>query len=237
MRNTTVRFSAWIAVLALAGLGPAGAEIGPCRPDGLDGLTCGEGAGAARVVDGTISPSKRLALAWRSTADQPSELPSDDDLELLVIRIKDGGVLSKRMTEYWDTGKSHVNRLQETATWSPNSRLVINTFEERFNTATVDLYAFDAKDSVTGPFNLLRILEAATRAQLRRRVKNDEAYEFSLVRERLRIENRGLVHATIMLWVPKNGPERNYDMTLQVAQKGGGLDAKVLSIRRSRAEP
>jgi hypothetical protein len=27
------------------------------------------------------------------------------------------------------------------------------------------------------------------------------------------------------------------DMTLQVVQKGGGLDAKVLSVRRSRAEP
>jgi hypothetical protein len=62
-------------------------------------LTCGQGDGAARVIDKTMSPSKRLALAWRSMDHPPTEPAEDyDDLELLLIRLKDGAVLSRRMT-------------------------------------------------------------------------------------------------------------------------------------------
>lgn len=41
----------------------AQAEAGPCKPDQFNGLTCGEGPGAARVIAGTISPSKKMAFA------------------------------------------------------------------------------------------------------------------------------------------------------------------------------
>jgi hypothetical protein len=59
---------------------PAQAEIGPCRPDQRSGLICGEGAGAARVIGGTISQSKRLALAWRSPG-LPTEEPYGRPIE------------------------------------------------------------------------------------------------------------------------------------------------------------
>jgi hypothetical protein len=236
MRSLNAFFSACVALLALAG-GPAYAEIGPCRPDTYRGLICGEGDGAARVIDHTMSPSRRLALAWRSRNSPPTEAQTDRDadLELLVIRLKDGAVLSRRETEYWDTGDSHVNRLRETATWSPDSRFMINTFEQRFNTATIDLYAFDRNDKARGAFDLIKLMEGAARSELRRHVKDDGTYEFSLDWNRLKIDNRGLVRAAIMLWVPKDGPERHYAMTLQATLKGDGLDAKVLSVTPTRA--
>ena len=42
---------------------PARAEMGPCKLDANEELTCGAGAGAARVIDDTQSPNKKLAFA------------------------------------------------------------------------------------------------------------------------------------------------------------------------------
>ena len=53
-------------------------------------------------------------------------------------------------------------------------------------------------------------------------------------RRHFTIDNRGVVHALVMMWVPKDGPESNYEMTLQVMRKGAALNVKVLSIRPSR---
>jgi hypothetical protein len=220
-----------VTLLALAN-GPAAAEVGPCRTDSHHGLTCGQGDGAARVIEKTMSPSKRLALAWRSIDHPPTEsAEGDDNLELLLIRLKDGAVLSRRMTDYWDTGETHVNRLYETATWSPDSRWMINTTQERYSTPTVDLYAFGDADTPTGPFDLRKIMEDAARAQLKKRVRDDSNYEFSLDSTHLKIDNRGLVCASATLWVPKTDAEPDYDMMLQVTRGGGRLGVKVLSIK------
>ena len=71
----------------------------------------------------------------------------------------------------------------------------------------------------------------AQRAQLKKRVKDDSSYEFSVDSTHLRIDNRGFVRASATLWVPNSDAEPDYDMTLQVTQDGGHLGAKVLSIR------
>jgi hypothetical protein len=76
--------------------------------------------------------------------------------------------------------ETHVNRLYETATWWPDSRWMINTTQQRYNSSAVDLYALGDADMVTGPFDLLKITEAAARAQLKKRIKDDSNYEFSL---------------------------------------------------------
>jgi hypothetical protein len=209
--------------------------MGPCRPDGHNGLVCGTGDGAARVIDGTVSPSRRFALAWRSTGSLPTEMPSGD-LEDLVIRIRDGAILATEEGEYWHTPEGgHANRVDEFAIWSPDSRLMIKTFNTRFDTSTVDLYAFDANDKLGGPFNLRKTMEEALHAALKRQRKDPDAYSFwTSGGKSFKIDNRGLVHARVMMWVPKDGPTSYYDMTLQVAHKGRTFDAKVLSVRPSR---
>ena len=68
--------------------------MGPCQPDKFDGLICGSGIGAARVIADTLSPSKRLALAWRSPKGAPTEVPSGDT-EILVVRVADGAIRRK----------------------------------------------------------------------------------------------------------------------------------------------
>ena len=63
---TTRIFAAALVAAVLFTSPPAHADMGPCKPDKHDGLICGSGDGAARVIDDTTSPSKQLALAWRT---------------------------------------------------------------------------------------------------------------------------------------------------------------------------
>jgi hypothetical protein len=113
---------------------------------------------------------------------------------------------------------------------------MVNTFEERFGTPTVGLYAFGRNDEVTGPFNLQEMMARAARGHLNPRARSDTRYSFWVFNDRLRIDNHGLVHAPVMLWVPKDGPERDLDMTLQIMPTAAGLGAKVLSVRPARTE-
>jgi hypothetical protein len=218
---------------------PARAEMGPCKQDEKrEVLICGSGNGAAIVIRNTLSPSKRLALAWRTPDAPPTEEPDDDKIELLVLRVADGAVLSRGKTEYWDTGEGgegHVNRLEELAYWSPNSRLMIRSFNSRYSTDNVELYAFNPDDKVTGPLDLLKILDPATRAKLKERVKNADGYDFSLTSIKdeetaATIDDRGLISAEVMYWIPKMGPYYYYTVKARVVRAKGALEARIVSI-------
>jgi hypothetical protein len=141
----------WLLVLAPAS--PVGAETGPCVSDQAGVMTCGQGPGAARVVDGTTSPSKRLAFAWRAPGRSPTEPPegTGDSLlivESLLIRLSDGAVLSSAKGEYWRTGDLEANHIDETVAWSPNSRLAIEAQDSKWSTDILRLYAIGADDKV-----------------------------------------------------------------------------------------
>jgi hypothetical protein len=233
MHETRALFLACLGLVACAALTRASAETGPCQADAYGGLTCGKGNGAARVIEGTISPSKRFAMAWRYPDGPPTDIPDDDDIESLLIRVADGAILSNVKGAYWDTGETHVNRLLAGAVWSPNSRLMIATLDARFATAGVDLYAIGPDDKVIGPLNLISIIEPAVRAVLKKSIKNDESYVFSIYydqHQHLKIDNHGHIQAVIMMLVPKEGLQSTYDVKLRVAQKGPTLAASVRSI-------
>jgi hypothetical protein len=225
-----------IAFLVCTAL-PAHAEMGPCKPDEKrDVMIFGGGNGAAIVIRDTPSPSKRLALAWRTPDAPPTKEPDDDKIELLVLRLADGAILSRSKTAYWDTGEMHVNRLEELASWSPSSRLLIRTFNSRFSTDNVEIYAFGADDAVTGPLDLLKIIGPAVRARLKLRGKNPDDFDFSLTEppnydeKPLSIDDRGRIRADVMMWVPKKGPSYYYAVKARVARVKELLVARILSI-------
>ena len=103
------RAFAFIATLAFfafaAWVNSARADMGPCTPVVFD-LICGNGPGAARAILKTVSPSKRLAFAWRLSNRPPTDRPEQNDpyLENFVVRIEDGAVLAKSHGAYWDLG-------------------------------------------------------------------------------------------------------------------------------------
>ena len=121
---------------------PALAGTGPCKLDaGHEIQICGTGNGAAIVIRDTQSPSQKIALAWRTPDAPPTEQPDNEKIELLVLRLADGAILARSKGAYWDTGEMHVNRLEERAAWSPNSRLLVRSFHSRFSTDEIEIYA------------------------------------------------------------------------------------------------
>ena len=226
----------WLLVLAPAS--PVGAETGPCVSDQAGVMTCGQGPGAARVVDGTTSPSKRLAFAWRAPGRSPTEPPEDKGdsmliVESLLIRLSDGAVLSRAKGEYWRAGDLQANHIDETVAWSPNSRLAIEAQDSKWSTDILRLYAIGADDKVL-VLDLQKIIEPAVRTRLRQLGKNDGIYTFSV--EDPTVDDSGLVRASVLMQIPKQDGYLNLDVTLQVSQKNGALSAGDVSVRRARTK-
>ena len=94
---------------------------------------------------------------------------------------------------------------QEKAAWSRDSRLMVETFDTRFSTDGVTAYAIGADDKVS-TLDLLKIMEPAARAQLKRRIKSDDGYVLFV--QRIAIDNRGRIRVLVHLWVPKEGRSR-----------------------------
>jgi hypothetical protein len=236
------RFSFLVLLVAILAIGSAAAraEMGACQPDDHAGiaqsLICGSGNGAARVIRNTVSPLQRLALAWR-TAGPPTEVPDGDPkLELLIVRLKDGAILHKSKGVYWDTGDTHIDNIFERATWSPDARLLIETLDSRYASDAVSVYAVAQDDTVAGPFDLLKLIEPAIRA-LMKDVKDAESYSFSIAaKPAMAIDIFGHFHVTAMMWMPKLGPQRYYDVTGQVIRNANSLDAKLLSAALSHVD-
>ena len=210
--------------------GTAKAGMGPCHADANDGLTCGAGIGAARVIDNTLSPDKRIAFAWRAPHDAPTEMPDDGaELDLLLVRLSDGAILHRRPTQYWDIGATHVNRLLELAVWSPASHWVARVYQSRFETSAFELFALGAGDAVSGPLDLRALIEPALRAQWKAKQPYDD-YVFWAETDGASIDDAGRIHVTVLMWIPKDGPEEHFDVTVEVTRKPGGLRGRVAAI-------
>ena len=218
----------------------AQAETGPCKPDQFNGLTCGEGPGAARVIAGTISPSKQIAFAWREPGKAPTEEPDIYQVESVLLWLHDGTALAISPGGYWDTGTARANRHDFHAIWSPNSRLVIELLDFRWSTEALRLYSLGEHGRPVLSLDLKPIMELAVRKQLRKTVKNEASYAFEIQGDnsgeppRLTIDNSGLIKARIEMQVPKKeDPEIYVDVVLQVRERDGALEARPLSIRKS----
>jgi hypothetical protein len=226
-----------ITLLLLASALPARADTGPCRDDGREGLVCGQGAGAPRIIKGTVSPSGRLALAWRNPAAPPSDMP-DGDVEDLLVRLADGAVLAAVPGSYWATGETRANRADETAVWSPDSRWLLKAVSSRFGFDSLEVLALGRGDAVRGRIDLRPRLLAALRKDLRRR-SSDDPDGFTLMgrdEAPFRIDSRGRLTLPLVLWQPKEGPFFSYDVAVHVTARGGSLVAQVDELRLVRRD-
>lgn len=221
---------ALLALLALAA--PARAEMGACHPDTHDGLICGDGDGAARVIDGTMSPAKTHALAWRDLTGPPTEDPDTEKLESILVRLSDGTILARTEGAYWNTGERRANRMSEDAAWSPNSRLVVRIADSRFSTDAIQLHLLGKNDAVSS-VDLRALVAPAVDGKLRKRVRNADSHVMSVPRDRLSVDNTGRVRLHVVMAVPKQEGSAGYDLVLQ-ASSGKGPGARIVSIRSVR---
>ena len=222
----------WLLVLAPAS--PVGAETGPCVSDQAGVMTCGQGPGAARVVDGTTSPSKRLAFAWRAPGRLPTEDPREDCRELLRS-ASPTAPFCRALKASIRTGDSVANHMDENVAWSPNSSLAIEVQSSKWSTDFLRLYAIGADDKVL-VLDLQKIIEPAVRKRLRQLGKNDGDYAFSVENPPPTVDDSGLVRVAVLMQIPKQDGYLDLDVTLQVSQKNGALSAGDVSVRRSRTK-
>lgn len=220
------------ALVALAFFfgGDAAAEMGPCAAASDFDLMCGNGDGAARAIVRTVSPSQRLAFAWRLINKPPVTPPENNDpnLENLIVRLKDGAVLAKFQGEYWDLSTKIAKAYLMTA-WSPDSHLLV-TVEQRASFATAELFAFTDDDTTIGPVDLVQIIEPAMKAKMDIKKDTSTGLEF-VARPLMTLTNQGLLHAIVHTIQGEYGPEGPaYDVAVQIVRGENSINAKVVSV-------
>lgn len=227
MRQTSLSTALALAALACAPL-PAAAEMGPCAPAVFD-LMCGSGDGAARAIVKTISPSKRLAFAWRLADRPPNNRPEENDpnLENFVVRLEDGAVLAKSQGAYWDLGSKIAKAYLMTA-WSPDSRLLVKV-EQRAEFASAELFAFAADGAAMGPFDLAKVVEPAVLAKTKG-AKDGKSLLVFTAHPAMTIDDQGLMHAVVLIRRHDATDCETNDVTVHIARAAGSLDAKVVSV-------
>jgi hypothetical protein len=219
------------AILLVASTHAVRAEMGPCRKLASGGIMCGEGNNAALVINGTISPSKRLAFAWR----QPDDLPKFDpgDVELMLVRIDDGAVLAQLKGEYWETADGgRANRMDEWAAWSADSRLAVEIFNNRWD-ATITLYPIGADDAVGKPIDLVKHIQQAAIAKFPAWGKGKLADHALRAAEGARFKKDGTLVVPVMLYIPKQDPMLKLDVTFAITRSDNAVDIKVRSVQRA----
>ncbi|HEY4140902.1 MAG TPA: hypothetical protein VGM57_05780, partial [Pseudolabrys sp.] len=179
------------------------------------------------------SPDKKLAFAWRKPDGDPTDQPDPyDDLELLIVRLSDGAILGKSKTGYWDTGEMHANRLREEVSWSPNSRFAVHAFHTRFETERFELFALGQGDTPATRVDLQKVVEPAVQAKL----SKGDGTTFSVWDQKtLRVGNTGALRFIVMMWMPKEGPEKYFDVALNITRGKDGLKTSGLSIKKTKA--
>src|SRR5262245_12034986 len=210
----------------------ARADMGPCGKVADGSMMCGEGKNAALVLKGTTSPSKRLAFAWREPDDVPKFDPGD--VELLLVRLADGAILAHLKGEYWETADGgRANRADEWAVWSPDSRLVVEIFNNRWD-ATITLYGIGAEDAVGKPVDLVKLVEAAAVAKFPAWGKGKRADHALRAANGARFNKDGTLTLRVFLYIPKqDDPDLRLDVTLAITRQDNTVSPKVVSVRRA----
>jgi hypothetical protein len=228
MRQIAVVVAMSLSALAST-LSNAAAEMGPCTRATFD-LICGSGDGAARVIVKTISPSKRLAFAWRLANRPPTDRPEEGDpnLENLIVRIADGAVLARSHGSYWDLSTKIAKAYLITA-WSPDSGLLVKV-EQRAGFASAELFSFLQDASAIGPFELVKLIKPAILAQMQG-VKDTDNYQLVFASHpAMTVDDRGLLHANVFARDQDSSEGPAHDVTMQIARAADSLDAKVVSV-------
>jgi len=215
-------------VFSTGAFSPAAAEMGPCKPANFD-LLCGSGDGAAHAVVKTISPSKRLAFAWRLANQPPINVPGEHnpELENFVVRIGDGAVLAKSGGSYWDLSTKIAKAYLMTA-WSPDSHLLVKV-EQRADFALAETFYFSDDDTATGPFDLGGVILPALRAAMKGTKGANNSVLVFAAHPAMAIDNQGLLHAAVFArGDDADGP--TYDATVQIAHVASIIDAHVVAL-------
>lgn len=229
----------WIGSALLAGLlvVAAPAQAAPCETLADGAIVCGAGSDAMRVLSDTASPDLRFAVAWRDRNHSGSAEPDVDDVDNVLVRLRDGAVLLTLGGNHWETGELRANRRDEIAVWSKDGRWMVEIANDRWDTFSLRAVAL-GDDAVIGNADLLPLIEKETRALRSRRKGGPSGQSLSFridADEAPRLSTSGELALRALLFVPKSEDGQTaVDLRVQLKVKGGKLEPRLISARRVR---
>jgi hypothetical protein len=158
----------------------------------------------------------------------------DDALELLLIRLADGGVLAKTDTDYFRNSRVAANRREAFAIWSPDNRMVIRKLDVRYGTGEFTLYRIALNGVLAGIIDLTKIVEPAVRARFRQIGRDPKVYLLSIGETRL--GNDGTLHFPVIMFVVQKETEADFTLEMRLTPGNGPLHTRIVSIRKPHVE-
>jgi len=146
-----------------------------------------------------------------------------------------GVVLAKGDTDYFRNPGVTANRREEFAIWSPDSRMVIRQLDPRDGTEFFTLYRIGA-DGTHREIDLIKIVEPAMRARLKRIGRNPDDYTLSINNNASTLGNGGMLRFEVIMSVIKKEPQVDYKVEMKVTAGKAALRARIVSIWQTHAE-
>jgi hypothetical protein len=125
------------------------------------------------------------------------------------------------------------NRDEFYASWSPDSRAVVEVANARWDTTAFAYYAIDGSKSAK--VDLLSLVSPAIMAKIPASQRQTRVFRV-LAEEELKVDNRGRAGFRTMVFVPKREEtERHFAVSVTIATKGGQPTARIEQIRSVKA--
>ena len=193
-----------------------------------------------RLITGTTSPDEHFALGWAPNSEEDMRrverlddnsygIFSEDAVKNFIVDLWSQKIVAVTLGKHWGD-RRHYSRRTCATYWSPNSQLLGEVHQGRWGTNIASIYLLES-DRVFGPADILEVLSARARSDVRDFSIGTHADGFAIGVADLRISDDGLVSLTVSGEVPKTGPYFRGEATIQVhRQPDGTLEAKIMKF-------
>jgi hypothetical protein len=232
-RSLAAAAAALLVVAVAATAVAAESKVGPCVAAGQGRTTCGSGPGALTVIDGTTSPSGKLAIAWRSRNGGPDDIPDIESVENHLVRLADGKSLALVVGRAWSTGDARANHITQTVAWSPDSRWLLVGDGGKWALEALAIYAIDTNSGTVRSLGLFRAISAATARVLRERVGASRARSYTLDiagDPKIDIADTGAVSLPMLFQIPKQESDLDLLVRFKVSRDGNRLTTSPIDV-------
>jgi hypothetical protein len=157
------------------------------------------------VLDGTTSPSGKLAIAWRSRSVGTDGVPDLDSVENHLVRLEDGKSLGTVVGRSWDTGTARSNHISQTVAWSPDSSWLLVGDGGKWALEAIAIYSIEGAGAAKR-LGLFRPISSAAARLLRERVGASRAGSYTLdiaADQKIELSNAGTVSLPMLFQIPK----------------------------------
>ena len=215
---------------------PAGAQTkaGPCVAINKDRITCGSRPGALTVLDGTTSPSGKLAIAWLSRSGGTEEVPADiDSVENHLVRLEDGKSLALVVGRSWRTGDAQGNHIYQTVAWSPDSSWLLVGDGGKWALEAIAIYSIDAGATAAKGLGLFRAISTAAARVLRERVGASKVGSYTLDiagDQKIEIANTGVASIPMLFQIPKQEMDIDLLVRFKASRNGDRVTTAPIDV-------